>query len=411
MPIVEVMEDRINIAMFSTSLPRPFASADARWLFVCMNEITRRGHNLELISCTESSEQDVADAMKLAAAVGCTLHHVPMVVNEPRLVRRFRSLRAPHSEYARVQGLSDLVNEVAKRNDLLHVEHLFPSWLALERSDTSVFLHHLESIDWTGPRTLTRAEKLQRFQTDRATAHLIPRLDRILAATPRIRDAVLELHPEANVEVVSVAIDTSLYDLLPPVAAPVVGVVGSMHWYPSRSAAERVLTRLWPAIHQAVPDAELIVAGFGADRYLGHLFPVNGARLLGTVARPEDFFGQASVLLYPPERGSGMKIKALESFAYGVPVISNAEGLEGLGGVSGTHYIQGETDDELIAATISLLRDHAKRLRMRAAARDFIEVNFSPQPAVDRLFDAWEKQHHFTKSDSLNPALSVGAAA
>ena len=65
---------------------------------------------------------------------------------EPRLQRRWRSLRDPHSEYARVAGLPDLIEEVAARNDLLHIEHLFPSWLGLKRNDTSVYLHHLEAI-------------------------------------------------------------------------------------------------------------------------------------------------------------------------------------------------------------------------------------------------------------------------
>ncbi len=400
----------MRIAMFSPSLPRPFGSADARWLFVCMNEIGRRGHELELISCTESSETEIQDAQRLAQLAGCRLHHVPMHVAEPAFRRRLRSLRNPHSEYARVAGLPELLDTIAQRADVVHVEHLFPSWLALNRRDTSVYLHHLEAIDWTGPRTLTRHEQLEKLQIGRATRHLLRRLPNIIAATPRIAHAAREINPTASVEVASVAIDTTLYPMLEMVQEPVVGVVGSMHWYPSRSAAERVLLRLWPRIREQVPNARLIVAGFGAEQYLGKHFPCEGAELLGTVDRPEDFFEQASVLLYPPERGSGMKIKALESFAYGVPVVSNTEGFEGLDGESGTHYVHAESDEALIAATVDLLKTPALRESLRENARAFVDEHYSPRPAVDRLFAAWQRQHGLAAIHNIAHIGSATAA-
>jgi glycosyltransferase involved in cell wall biosynthesis len=179
----------------------------------------------------------------------------------------------------------------------------------------------------------------------------------------------------------------SLYDELPAVADPVVGVIGTMIWYPSLSAAQRVITRLWPRIRAAVPEAQLVVAGRASELCLGSLFPVEGALLLGEVDHPVDFFQRPRVLLYPPPRGSGVKIKVIEAMAYGVPVVSNREGLEAVDCLD--CVLRGESDDDLVAAVVGLLRDDEKRDHVRTAARDYVEQQFGPDVAVDRLLSAY----------------------
>ena len=88
-----------------------------------------------------------------------------------------------------------------------------------------------------------------------------------------------------------------------------------------------------------------------------------------------------------------MKIKVLESFAYGTPVVSNADGFEGLDGIDGRHYLQADSDAALVDATVSLLRDPARRGAMRIDARALLDDKYSARPAVDRLFAAWRTQH------------------
>jgi glycosyltransferase involved in cell wall biosynthesis len=162
-----------------------------------------------------------------------------------------------------------------------------------------------------------------------------------------------------------------------------------MDWYPSRSAAERVLTQIWPSVVAERPDAKLVVAGWNAERYLGHLFPVQGATLVGAVAQPEDFFSRIGVLLYPPPRGSGMKIKVLEAMAYGVPVVTNTEGAEGLDVVGSLPVAEAQSDADFIRTTLDVLTDTARRDQLRSAGRSAIEEHFSPAPAVDRLLDTY----------------------
>src|SRR6185436_13247615 len=96
--------------------------------------------------------------------------------------------------------------------------------------------------------------------------------------------------------VVPFALDLGLYPLQAPVDAPVVGLLGSMHWPPSRSAAERLVTRIWPLVRERAPHARLLVAGWNARRYLARYATEPGVTIEEDLASPADFFSRVSVL-------------------------------------------------------------------------------------------------------------------
>ena len=66
-------------------------------------------------------------------------------------------------------------------------------------------------------------------------------------------------------------------------------------------------------------------------------------------------------MVYAPSRGSGMKIKILEAMAFGVPVVTTSEGVEGFPAVDGVHAGVCEDDAGLIE------RDRRPAERPRAA--------------------------------------------
>ncbi len=384
----------MRVVVFSPSLPLPLGTADARWLHVMLAELSRRGLEVTVISCTEEGDQAVAEAADLAALNCFELIHVPLEFDESRVARKLSSATKPFSEYLRCTNLAKIIeNELVKGYDIFHIEHLFPTWAGLGKARSVTYLHHLEVVDWDGRPDLNLRQRITLQQMQRATGQLLRRIPRLIAATDRLADEVALIRggkgPRARV--VPIAVDPNIYPPQAGVEAPIVGVIGSMHWYPSRSAAERVLTRQWPKIVEAVPGARLLVAGWGSDTYLGKYFPLEGAELLGPVDRPADFFNQIAVLLYPPARGSGMKVKVLEAFAYGLPAISNNEGFEGLALGHDSPGIMADTDEEFVAQTIALLQDPARRQELGSSARTLIEDHYSPGPAVDRLLAAYDE--------------------
>jgi len=333
----------------------------------------------------------LAYAQSLAGEVGYRLRHVDFRVDEPFVVRKLRSLRRPFSEFVRIPALCEaFAQEVAREPDVVHIEHLFPARLGLDLPQTVTYVDHLDTLDWERRTDLTPRERLTRWQMRRATWQVLPRVQRLIAGTDRVREAA-QAYTDAHSVVVPVGLDASLYELVEPRPEPVVGLIGSMHWYPSRSAAVRLLTRIWPDVHRRIPQARLLLAGWNAERYLvGHL-PVAGAEVVGAVEDPRDFFSRIGLLAYPLPRGSGMKIKVLEAMAYGVPVLSNAEGLEGIAFADGVHGFRAESDDEFIETMVGLLRDPELRQSVVRPARDLLKTRYGPEELVGRVLRAYDR--------------------
>jgi glycosyltransferase involved in cell wall biosynthesis len=158
-----------------------------------------------------------------------------------------------------------------------------------------------------------------------------------------------------------------------------------MHWYPTRSAAVRLLTRLWPKIKQRLPNARCQVVGWDARIALKDYLNLPDVTIEQNVPDIKPYFERTSVLLYAPSRGSGMKIKILEAMGFGIPVVTTSEGVEGIPAEDGIHAGVCEDDDGLIERTVALLNDPQRQNNQRRAARALFESHCGPVPTVDAI--------------------------
>jgi hypothetical protein len=225
----------------------------------------------------------------------------------------------------------------------------------------------------------------------RATAAILRRVHNVRFFSARLSARARAYDASAQHWVVPFALDAAHYAPVPLVTDPIVGLIGSMHWPPSRGAAERLITRVWPRVRAHIPCAQLIVAGWGADRFLDGYAGVPGLELRANIQHPREFFSQIAVMAYPPGRGSGMKIKVMEAMAFGVPVVTTTEGVEGLAVDSGVHAHVAEEDDLLADRLVDLLRDRSAALRIREAARALIVDRYNPRIVVDRMMSIYHE--------------------
>src|SRR5208282_4029025 len=129
----------------------------------------------------------------------------------------------------------------------------------------------------------------------------------------------------------------------------------------------------WPLVKQGFPQAKLYIAGWNAAKYLQKYSSRPDLTLVENLAHPSNFFSKAAVMVYAPSRGSGMKVKVMESMAYGVPVVTTWEGVEGFEYQNGHHCWVAETDEEIAEKVCRLLESSAERQHMRVAARALME--------------------------------------
>jgi len=272
--------------------------------------------------------------------------------------------------------------------DVVHLEDIESAWSDLRVHVPSLLhVHYRSRLDrdlgqpWE-PRFRHVAEFALAEWRGARRHHWLVANSPVVAATLR-RD-----NPRAEVTVVPLSLDPADYPVATPPDGLVVGVIGTAGWATTRAAMERLVESVWPLVHAAVPQAVLRIAGRGTDQLRSAGSRV-GIETVGEVASAAEFIRGLSLLLFPLTRGSGMKVKVLESLASGVPVVTTSRGAEGIAANDG--MILAETDAALAASTIRLLTEEVERHQRAAAARATYERLYTPIVATSPLVALYER--------------------
>ncbi len=98
--------------------------------------------------------------------------------------------------------------------------------------------------------------------------------------------------------------------------------------------------------------------------------------MLGQVPDIREPLRSHAVFVCPILSGAGMRVKILEAFASGIPVVSTTLGAEGLAGTHGTHYLLADSPTAFADAAIYLLENSDAAQAMAARARQLVETNY-----------------------------------
>ena len=384
----------MRIIIVTPAVPHPFGDTAARWFYVLVTELVARGHDVVVLVATEEPEGRVTEARRWLSMRGgrLTLHCHRLTVDSVALRRKWQNLVRPRSELLQdSEFTAKLGQELAQGYDVLHLEQMSTGWLGLDVPRALLNVHYFDVIDWADRQNMGFQERKALWQARRATKHLLRKIGNVRLLTPRLKQMAESINPEGRYWVVPLALDPALYDMQPLVEEPTVGLIGSMHWEPSRSAAERLVTRIWPLVERRIPKAKLYIAGWNAGKCLEKYSSLPGLTLVNDLTHPSEFFSQAAVMVYAPSRGSGMKVKVMESMAYGVPVVTTWEGVEGIDYENGRECWVAETDEDLADKVCRLLENSVERQQMREAARTLIEERYSPAPVVDKMIWVYQQ--------------------
>lgn len=340
-----------------------------------------------------------ADGERLAAlstSTGVTGHELPAIA-EPR-PRRFAKVarwlvgsselivrRWQPGAASRAAAISSAV-----RPDLTIADSTFALPVAGLRA--ALYLHNLESAMLARPegpgrslgeRLTRRCEARGLRNWERAALRRAPWSVVVSAAD---RELAAALAPAARIEVVPNSVDVERLPLLPPAApqaAPRLLFVGSLDYPPNLAAVRELVADHLPGLRAAFPG--LVVRVVGKDpQAAGRAFAgVPGVEHVGAVDDVVPHYRDVHAVYLPIRSGGGTRIKILEAWALGVPVLATAIGCEGLPGADGELVRRFETPAEGIAALRAVLAGGGAT--MRTAARARVVAEFSHRAAIARL--------------------------
>jgi glycosyltransferase involved in cell wall biosynthesis len=190
-------------------------------------------------------------------------------------------------------------------------------------------------------------------------------------------------------------VDCSAYADLPTGrthASPTLLYVGPMSWAPNAAAVTFLAREVMPRLRSVIPEARLRIIGRDMTSDVLALANNEGVEVLGMVPSMPPHLVDASVLAVPLETGGGTRLKILEAFAAGLPVVSTAVGCEGLRVVDREHLVVAERV-WFAEALIAALRDPAagaeRAARARALTReryDWRTVGATACASIERLW-------------------------
>ncbi len=369
--------------------PLPFGNAAARWYTALVRGLLERGHDLSVFAVAH----DDADREALAAEWSGTALDLRVYRPAGRTpLARWGSLRRPHSYLFDSDFHRDLRRRLDEPHDVIHLEQVWSGWAGWHTPDrTLLHVHFLFQLDLAGAPVRSLHDRLVRHRTYAAERRIVRRFRNVGALSSELAAHVQRLAPRASVHVIPFGFEVERYPFpakQAPKQPPTVGLIGSFNWHPTLQAGRRLL-QLWPRLRRAIPGARLRLVGREARTALGPV-AAQDVEVIENVAGILPYFHELDVMVYAPPRGSGTKVKVLEAFALGVPVVTTAAGLEGIAATPGVQVRIAEEDDALIEETIALLEPTAWRTQ-RDAARALVEERHHPAVALDRVEEVYAR--------------------
>ena len=216
------------------------------------------------------------------------------------------------------------------------------------------------------------------FMSKKAETDYLKLTDLIVAIRADDAEIFRGLLPEKEVTVAYPALEPCPSPLPPLpdrclfVAADNLANREGIHWF---------LEKAWPIVRASNPDAHLHICGT-ICKTLSTEHP--GVVRLGFVDSLDAVYEEASVVIVPLLRGSGVKIKLMEGVARGKACVSTPIGAEGVPALESCVAIAG-TPEAFAAHVLHLLADAPARRNLEARATATVREHFSAEACYKAL--------------------------
>lgn len=163
--------------------------------------------------------------------------------------------------------------------------------------------------------------------------------------------------------------------------------VGTLSYYPNEDAVRFFCCEILPIIRQRLGDAvRLRVIGFDCPPELRSFASEGGIELLGYEKDLAVAYGTASLVVVPLRAGTGTRLKILEAFAHGCPVVSTTMGAEGLNIVPDVHFLLADDPEAFANACVRILTNPALAMELVREANELQRRSYSLENLI-RCYD------------------------
>ena len=152
-------------------------------------------------------------------------------------------------------------------------------------------------------------------------------------------------------------------------------LTGTLGYLPNVDAARYLGEEIVPRVRAQRPGVTAQLVGQVTDPVRA-MIEADGVQVIGRVPDVVPYLAQADLFVAPLRVGGGTRLKILEAFAAGVPVVATSKAVEGLAVENDVHALIADDPEGFAAAILALLDDEDRRMRLALAARAYAEERY-----------------------------------
>jgi glycosyltransferase involved in cell wall biosynthesis len=238
---------------------------------------------------------------------------------------------------------------------------------------------------WRRLLLLREAQTFVRYEVD-----VCPRFDHVTFVTEEDRQALLAHMPdralEARSTVIPICVDTEAAPPVIPEPAPFrVTHVGTMYWPPNIEGILWFWEEVWPWVRARAPNVRLTLIGKGPPAQLRALDARPDVDVLGYVEDLTSYLAETAVFVVPLHAAGGMRVKIVDAWCWGVPIVSTTIGAEGITVREDENILIADAPDQFAGSVVKVLDDPDLQAQLRANGRRWVEEQYDWR----RVYPAW----------------------
>ncbi len=166
--------------------------------------------------------------------------------------------------------------------------------------------------------------------------------------------------------------------------------LGGLHWPPNAEGVRWFTDAIWPAVARAAPEAVFTVIGKAPLGRAHRSDATSRVEVTGYISDVDRYIAETAAFVVPLKTGAGMRVKILDAWCWGLPVISTTLGAEGTGGEDGEHLLLADDEDHFAEQVIRVLQDPGLATRLSDNGRAMVEQRYDWR----EVYRAWDEVYH-----------------
>jgi O-antigen biosynthesis protein len=223
---------------------------------------------------------------------------------------------------------------------------------------------------------------------------VLSHFDRVQVCSPENGNYLLSFLPDlkGRIDDNRAGITTSRYEFRGHGREPETMLfLGSFRHPPNQEGLNWFTQKVLPAVLQQRPRARLVIVG--SEPPPRHSLPAlpHNIELRGFVEDVREPLGRYAVFICPILSGSGMRVKLLEAFAAGIPVVSTPLGAEGLAAQDGGICALAEDPSQFARRIVDLFDNPEEAAKLACRAREHVVATRDMRVLTDRLVESYRQ--------------------